>query len=78
MIIKNIMKLKDVKTLNDIKQGDTIIITGDILTNEPFKVQTVKVTEQDGTEIIFDKKMNRFFNLEMYLNGKSWVKECVT
>jgi len=70
------MELKDVKTLTDIKQGDTIIITGDVLKNEPFKAQIVKVSETDGTEIIFDKKMNRFFNLGMYIEGKSWVKDC--
>lgn len=70
------MELKEVKSLTDIKQGDTIIITGDILKNEAVKAQIVKVTEQDGTEIIFDKKNNRFFNLGMYLEGKSWVKEC--
>ena len=70
------MELKEVKTLTDIKQGDTIIITGDTLKNEAVKAQIVKVTEHDGTEIIFDKKNNRFFNLGMYLEGKSWVKEC--
>lgn len=69
------MNLIDVKELTDIKQGDTLIITGDTLKNEPVKAQIVKVSENDGTEIIFDKKMNRFFNLGMYLNGKSWVKE---
>ena len=70
------MELKEVKTLTDIKQGDTIIITGDTLKNEAVKAQIVKVTEHDGTEIIFDKKNNRFFNLGMYLEGKSWVKDC--
>lgn len=70
------MELKEVKTLTDIKEGDTLIITGDTLKNEAVKAQIVKVTEQDGTEIIFDKKMNRFFNLGMYLKGESWVKEC--
>lgn len=69
------MELKEVKTLTDIKQGDTLIITGDTLKNEPVKAQIVKVTKQDGTEIIFDKKQNRFFNLGMYLEGRSWVKE---
>jgi hypothetical protein len=67
--------MKTVKTITDISRGDTIIITGSILINEAVKVQEVKVTES-GTEIIFDKKNNRFFNLEMYLEGKSWVKEC--
>jgi Icc-related predicted phosphoesterase len=70
------MELKDVKTLTDIKQGDTLIITGDTLKNEAVKAQIVKVSEHDGTEIIIDKKNNRFFNLGMYLKGESWVKEC--
>lgn len=69
------MELKEVKTITDIKQGDTLIVTGDILKNEPVKAQIVKVTQNDGTEIIIDKKQNRFFNLGMYLEGKSWVKD---
>ncbi len=69
------MELKEVKTITDIEQGDTLIVTGDTLKNEPVKAQEVKVTTKDGTEIIIDKKQNRFFNLGMYLEGKSWVKE---
>jgi len=71
------MKTIEVKELTDIKEGDTICITGDTLKAEPFKVQKVKVSESDGTEIIFDMKMNRYFNLGMYLNGYSWVKEVI-
>lgn len=71
------MEIKKVKTLTDIKKGDLIIITGDTLHNEPFKVKKVKVSDIDGTEIIFDMKRNRFFNLQMYLDGKSWVKDVV-
>ena len=69
------MELVAVKEITDIKKGDTLIITGDTLKNEAVKAQIVKVSENDGTEIIFDKKMNRFFNLGMYLKGSSWVKE---
>ena len=69
------MKLKTVENIESIKQGDKLIITGDTLINEHFKAQIVKVSKSDGTEIIIDKKMNRFFNLGMYLEGKSWVKE---
>lgn len=69
------MELREVKTITDIKEGDTLIITGDTLKNEPVKAQVVKVSEQDGTEIIIDRKNNKFFNLGMYLEGKSWVKE---
>ena len=71
------MRLRTVDNINSIKQGDTLIITGDTLKNEPCKAQIVKVSEKDGTEIIFDKKQNRFFNLGMYLNNESWVKEVV-
>jgi len=71
------MEVIKVEKLTDIKEGDTICVTGDNLNAEPFKVQIVKVSETDGTEIIFDKKRNRFFNLGMYLEGKSWAKEVV-
>jgi hypothetical protein len=69
------MELKCVTTLTDIKQGDTIVLRGDSMHNEAVKVILVKVSKQDGTEIIFNKK-NLYFNLGMYLEGKSWVKEC--
>lgn len=69
------MKLIGVKDITDIKKGDTLILTGDSLKNEPVKAKEVKVTKTDGTEVIFDKKKNRFFNLGMYLQGRSWVKE---
>lgn len=71
------MELIKVEKLTDIKEGDTICVTGDILNSEPFKVQMVKVSETDGTEIIIDKKRNRYFNLGMYLEGKSWVKDVI-
>lgn len=67
------MKLKDVTTLKDINEGDTLIITGHRFKNKPVKAHIVKTTKTDGTEIIFNKKKNLFFNLGMYLEGKSWV-----
>ena len=70
------MQLKKVETITDIKEGDKLVLTGDTLHNEPVKVQMVKVSE-DGTEIIFDRIMNRYFNLGMYLEGRSWVKKCM-
>lgn len=69
------MNLKSVLSLDDIKQGDDLIITGDVLKNKPVKAQIVKVSDIDGVEVIFDRKNNKYFNLGMYLEGKSWVKE---
>lgn len=68
------MKLKQVLKIDDIKQGDTLIVNGDGMYHEPVKALIVKVSEH-GTEVIIDKKRNRYFNLGMYLEGKSWVKE---
>lgn len=70
------MKLKPIETIDDIKKGDTIIINSSRFKNEPFKVKAVKVSAIDGTEIIIDRKMNQFFNVGLYLQGKSWVREC--
>lgn len=63
------------KEILGFKEGDTLVITGNKLVNAPIKIEMIKVTSHDGIEIIFDKKKNSFFNLGMYLNGKSWVKE---
>lgn len=68
------MELKKITQIDEIKKGDTLILTGDCYTNEPLKAEAVKVSK-DGTEIIISRKENRFFNLGMYLKGKSWVKE---
>lgn len=32
-------------------------------------------TSQDGTEVIFKKRKNKFFNVGMYLSGKSCAKD---
>ncbi|MBK6903976.1 MAG: hypothetical protein IPH04_14550 [Saprospirales bacterium] len=69
------MHLEKVTSLDSIKTGDTLIITGDTLKNKPVKVYAVKVSPADGTEIIISKQKNSFFNLGMYLEGKSWVKD---
>ncbi len=69
------MELVEVKTLTNIQVGDTIVITGHPLKNKAVEVLEVKVTEQDGTEIIYNRQQNYYFNLGMYLDGRSWVKD---
>jgi len=70
------MNLEKVTKIDQIKKGDTLIISGAGLVNHSAKAEIVKVSE-DGTEIIFDKKENVYINLGMYLKGNSWVKELV-
>jgi len=68
------MKTRYISSLTDINQGDQLVISnGKEL--EAFKAEMVKVSESDGTEIILSLKENKYFNLGMYLKGKSWVKD---
>lgn len=72
------MKLKEVTTLVDINQGDLLLIDGRFDKGDRIqlhKVQRVKLSVKDDTEIILKKKGNVYFNLGMYLQGTSWVKK---
>lgn len=69
------MELKKVEKIGDIKQGDTIILTGGKYNKTPVKAQVVKSYESGGVEVIVDKINNHFFNVVMYLNGISWVRD---
>ena len=71
------MEVIKVEKITDIKERDLICITGGNFISEPFKVRKVQVSESDGTEVIFDMRNNKFFNVQMYLDGKSWVREVV-
>jgi hypothetical protein len=67
------MTFENIDRIDAIKEGDRLIIEG---RGEIFfaKTQIVKVSK-DGTEIIYNKKKNEYFNLGMYLEGTSWVKD---
>jgi hypothetical protein len=72
------MKQTEIKSMTDIKKGDTLLIKGNFSDGDKIqllKVATVKVSDKDGTEIILKKKGNVYFNLGMYLKGDSWVEE---
>lgn len=68
------MKLTPVTEIDQIKEGDALAIY-DGKTVITVKAQMVKVSEHDGTEVIYNRKKNHFFNVGMYLDGKSYVKE---
>jgi len=68
------MKLEKVEALGQIKKGNVILID-DGYSVQPHKACEVKISEQDGEEVIISKRRNKFFNVEMYLDGHSWVKD---
>lgn len=68
------MNINELRGIDQIKEGDILLIfDGKEIFHETAKI--VKVSEQDGTEVIFNKSKNKFFNVGMYLAGDSWVKD---
>lgn len=68
------MKIEPVTTVDGIKKGDLLLISdGKEVIAATAKI--VKVSEHDGTEIIYNIRKNKYFNLGMYLQGRSWAKE---
>jgi hypothetical protein len=68
------MQIEPLLKINQVKEGDLLLISdGHEITQA--KAQRVKVSDYDGTEVIFNLEKNKFFNVGMYLEGKSWAKE---
>lgn len=68
------MNIEPLTKIDQIKVGDALLICdGKQILNEVALI--VKKSEQDGTEVIYDKVKNRFFNVGMYLAGTSWAKD---
>jgi ribosomal protein L14E/L6E/L27E len=68
------MEIEQLKQIDQIKEGDLLLISdGKEITHA--KAQRVKVSEHDGTEVIFNLRKNKYFNVGMYLDGKSWAKD---
>lgn len=68
------MNIEPLTKIDQIKNGDVLLIDDgvEILL---VKVQRVKVSEHDGTEVIFDLKRNKYFNVGRYLERTSWAKD---
>src|SRR5574340_1450073 len=68
------MQTEPLLKIDQIKQGDLLLISDG---NEIIHAmaQRVKVSEHDGTEVIFNLRKNKYFNVGMYLDGTSWAKD---
>ncbi|MGZ5077011.1 MAG: hypothetical protein ACXV9R_10345 [Methylobacter sp.] len=69
-----VMNIIPLTQIDQIKQDDLLLIS-DSREVQLVKAVIVKVTEYDGTEVIYNKKMNHYFNVGMYLEGKSRLKD---
>lgn len=68
------MQIEPLSRLDQIKQGDALLISDgrEVLA---ATAKLIQISEHDGTEVIFDERRNKFFNVGMYLEGKSWAKD---
>lgn len=56
------MEIEQLKQIDQIKEGDLLLISdGKEITHT--KAQRVKVSEHDGTEVIFNLRKNKYFNV---------------
>lgn len=69
------VSVERIEKLRQINKGDHLIIYA---ANGPehIKVVKVKVSENDGEEVIYNLRKNFYFNVEMYLDGTGRVKDC--
>jgi len=69
------MKLTEVVSFRQIKDGDTLLVESNQFGIELFKNIKIKITVNDGREIILRKKGNVYFNFDMYMKAESHVNE---
>jgi len=68
------MRIEPLTTIDQIKKGDQLLISDG---KEIIFVKALQIVKSahDGTEVVFNLKQNKYFNVGMYLEGQSWVKE---
>lgn len=67
------IELMPITRNNQLHVGDVVLID-DGKNTFPACVKEVINSKTDGEEVILTKSSNKFFNVDMYLDGKSWVK----
>lgn len=69
------MKLRPIIS-DDVKKGDKIAIIRKLSPSIVEIYTILRIMEYDSSlEVILQIKGNIYFNLDMYLNDESWVKE---
>lgn len=67
------IKLETLEQLFNLKKGDLVIAEW----RDPTSVIAYKIHGLilNNTEVLLDKKMNKYFIIDLYLKGESFVKE---
>ena len=61
--------------MDQLFKGAKLKIIGKAQKNS-YESISVKLIIKDKSEVIMNKSKNYYFNVDVFLSGKSWVKEC--
>ena len=59
----------------DTIQKDDLLLISDGFRVFEARAKEIKTTDQDGVEVIYNKSKNHYFNVGLYLAGKSSAKD---
>lgn len=67
------MQIEPLTKIDQIREGDLMLISDgkEIIQATAFIVNAY----EDGTDVIFNVKRNKYFNIRMYLEGVSWARD---
>lgn len=69
------MQIEPLTRIDQIKPGDALLISdGERVISTTAKL-VLDVGGSVGTEVVFNRKRNKYFNVGMYLSGRSWAKD---
>lgn len=67
------MLIEPLTRIDQITAGDALLISD----GRRIIATTAKIVlvQDNRTEVIFNKRQNKYFNVGMYLSGESWAKD---
>lgn len=68
------IEMQAVTRVGQIKVGDTLVVENSRGVKFIAQARVICREGTDKEEICFTKKSNKYFIMELYLDGKSWVK----
>lgn len=70
------MNIIDIEKPGQVQEGDLLLLQKSNGITFPAIVKHVCSPGTDGEEIVINNRRNLYFNVSMYIDGKSWIKSC--
>lgn len=69
------MQINPVEHRDDIRKGDILLIDDGKVIQSATAKRIIDLIDPEEREVVFNVRKNRYFNVDMYLRGESWVKD---